>query len=203
MYNIYTTSSRPTLGGFFMSCIGNPNPVKFGRCILELERMYGIKHGGDRRSEDFKSSNGTIEKTQDELLKELGIEVNTYKRYKKLAQLPEDIQQAICDGVITQSVASRLIAKLPLEDQEELRIYGIRHGNNQHKEDSTNGEIQKTQDELLNEIGISRVGAARGAGCLGEPYFSIFHAGNVHFTVNHDAKIFHIYQTGTTKKPYK
>lgn len=25
--------------------IGNPNPVKLGRCIKELERIYGIQHG--------------------------------------------------------------------------------------------------------------------------------------------------------------
>ena len=30
--------------------IGNSNPVKFGRCIKELERIYNIKHGGDRAS---------------------------------------------------------------------------------------------------------------------------------------------------------
>lgn len=27
--------------------IGNPNPVKLGRCIKELERIYGIEHGGN------------------------------------------------------------------------------------------------------------------------------------------------------------
>ena len=26
--------------------IGNPNPIKLGRCIKELERIYGIKQGG-------------------------------------------------------------------------------------------------------------------------------------------------------------
>ena len=31
--------------------IGNPNPVKFGFCIRELERLNGIKNGGDRKSD--------------------------------------------------------------------------------------------------------------------------------------------------------
>ena len=60
-----------------MSCIGNPNPVKFGRCILELERIYGIKHGGDHGNQytGGNSNNVGIGKTQDELLDELGMSV--------------------------------------------------------------------------------------------------------------------------------
>lgn len=27
--------------------IGNPNPIKLSRCIKELERIYGIEHGGN------------------------------------------------------------------------------------------------------------------------------------------------------------
>lgn len=30
--------------------IGNPNPVKLGRYIKELERIYGVEHGGNRKS---------------------------------------------------------------------------------------------------------------------------------------------------------
>jgi ParB-like chromosome segregation protein Spo0J len=30
--------------------LGNLNPMKLARCILELERIYGVKRGGDRKS---------------------------------------------------------------------------------------------------------------------------------------------------------
>jgi len=30
--------------------IGNLNPIKFAKCIVELEKLYGIKHGGERKS---------------------------------------------------------------------------------------------------------------------------------------------------------
>lgn len=33
--------------------LGNPNPVKLGRCIKELERIYGIQHGAT----SFKGTN--------------------------------------------------------------------------------------------------------------------------------------------------
>ena len=102
--------------------IGNPNPVKFGRCLLELERIYGIKNGGDHGNQYTGGSfpQGETGKTREELLKELGISSSAYDRYKKLAQLPEDIQKAVCDGVINQTVASRVIARLSPEDQEKL-----------------------------------------------------------------------------------
>lgn len=45
--------------------------VKLGRCIAELERIYGIKQGGDRKSDETKFQL----KTQDDLASEL--EINT------------------------------------------------------------------------------------------------------------------------------
>ncbi|MBR3243069.1 MAG: hypothetical protein IKF90_10275 [Parasporobacterium sp.] len=82
-----------------------------------------------------------------------------------------------------------MIAKLPLEDQEELakRIItedsvSTKQIGDQHKEDSANGTVQKTQDELLKELGINRVGAVGGAGCLGEPVFSL---------ISHQKSVFH------------
>ena len=41
------------------------------RCIAELERIYGIKNGGDRKSDDFRFSNGETDKSQSDLMAEL------------------------------------------------------------------------------------------------------------------------------------
>ena len=78
--------------------IGNINPVKFGRCINELERIYGIRHGGDRVSES-KATNGPLgPANQTELAEDLGVDKKTLQRAKKLAELPDDIQQMVMDG---------------------------------------------------------------------------------------------------------
>ena len=98
--------------------IGNANPVKFGRCIAELERIYGIKSGNNQHSE--LSTNGGIQKTQAELISELDTDKETYRRGKKLAELPEELQQMVMDGKVTASAASRLIAKLSPEEQKQL-----------------------------------------------------------------------------------
>lgn len=100
--------------------IGNANAVKFGRCVAELERIYGIRHGGDRTT-DSKSANGTLApKTQDDLAEEIGVSKDVLKRAKKLAELPEELQQMVMDGKVTASTASRVIARLTPEEQKKL-----------------------------------------------------------------------------------
>ena len=94
--------------------------VKLGRRIKELERIYGVRNGvaGETRS-----SNGTwgkTEMTEVELASKLGIDINTLKRAKLLVSLPQEIQDLVEAGNISPSTASRLIARLSPEEQEQL-----------------------------------------------------------------------------------
>ena len=111
--------------------------MKFGRCIIELERIYGIKNGNNQHSNNV----GNL-KSQDDLLSELGMNKESYRQYKKLAELPEDIQQMVMDGVVTPSVASRVIARLSPKEQAQLaeQISG--------KEKVTGAEVQQYIDEI-------------------------------------------------------
>ncbi len=94
--------------------------IMLGNRIKELERIYGIKNGGDRQSEEFRSSNGTSDMTQKELASQMGIDLNTLKRAKTLASLPKEIQDAVEAGQISASTASRVIAGLPVDEQVQL-----------------------------------------------------------------------------------
>lgn len=94
--------------------------VKLGRRIRELERIYGIREG---RIGSTRSSNGTLgksEMSESDLANQLGIDLNTLKRAKSLTTLPPEIQDLIEQGNISPSTASRLIAKLTPEQQEQL-----------------------------------------------------------------------------------
>ena len=91
--------------------------VKLGRRIRELERIYGIQQGNNQYQED--STNGG-KLTQEDLLKQLGIDKESYRRAKSLTTLPTEIQDLIEQGNISPSTASRLIAKLTPEQQEQL-----------------------------------------------------------------------------------
>ena len=95
--------------------IGNPNPVKFGRCIKELERIYGIKEG---RPE--KLPNNSAVKTQSDLADELGLSVDTLQNYKKLADMIPELQDLIETGKVTATTARAIVKKLTEEEQKKL-----------------------------------------------------------------------------------
>lgn len=93
--------------------------VKLGRRIKELERIYGIHNGGNRSS----STNGGTEiHTQEDLLKQLGIDKESYRRAKSLTTLPPEIQELVEQGNISSSTASRLIARLTPDQQS---VYSV------------------------------------------------------------------------------
>ena len=103
---------RGTIGG---------STVKLGRRIKEYERIYGIKHGGDRSKSDIVGFDITRKDlTQKDLADKLGISVDTLSNAKKLASLPKEIQDAVETGLISASTASRTIATLPEDQQIEL-----------------------------------------------------------------------------------
>lgn len=135
--------------------------VKLGRRIRELERIYGIRNGGDRSSS---TNGGSV--TQEDLLKQLGIDKESYRRAKSLTTLPPEIQDLIEQGNISPSTASRLIAKLSPTEQEELikslpaakrltqkqvQEYVEQVANYKAKADKTN-ELQGRIRQLENEI---------------------------------------------------
>lgn len=99
---------------------GNSNPVKLGRCFTFLKDYYGIAHGGDRKSEKIKTANGVLEITQEELAAQCGYSVDVLQRAESLTKLPQEIQDLVESGNISASTASRLIARLSPEEQEQL-----------------------------------------------------------------------------------
>lgn len=58
---------------------------KVGLRIKELERIYGIQHGGDRGNQDEKNS--SCIKTQTQLATDMGSDVRTLQNYKKLTEM--------------------------------------------------------------------------------------------------------------------
>ena len=59
--------------------------------IKELERIYGIQNGGDRKSD----GNNFQLKSQTELAEELGIEDRTLRNYKQLAEMIPEMQTLV------------------------------------------------------------------------------------------------------------
>ena len=63
---------------------------KVGRRIKELERLYGIEHGGDRKS---KPNNSVLNNSQSDLASQLGISVDTLQNYKMLSDMIPELEE--------------------------------------------------------------------------------------------------------------
>ena len=61
------------------------------RGLLELERIYGIQNGGDRKSD----GHNVQLKSQDDLAKELEISKRQMSRFKSLTDLIPELQDAV------------------------------------------------------------------------------------------------------------
>lgn len=57
--------------------------------IKELERIYGIQHGGDHGNQytEAKPNNSDLPKSQSDLATQMGISVDTLQNYKQLAEM--------------------------------------------------------------------------------------------------------------------
>lgn len=84
--------------------IGNPNPVKLGRCIKELERIYGIQNGNNQYDRLPKFSEGSIN-TQENLAEMIGISVDTLNNYKKLTEMIPELEELVDTGIATPTTA--------------------------------------------------------------------------------------------------
>lgn len=96
--------------------IGNTNAIKLAKCIVELERIYGINHGGDRKSKP----NNSVLMNQENLAKQFGMSVDNIQNYKKLLTLIPEFQDAIQEGKISPTIGYKILAKLSKQDQEQL-----------------------------------------------------------------------------------
>ena len=90
--------------------------MKLGRCIKELERIYGVREGSAGKSEP-KLSDGNIF-NQSDIAEMIGISVDTLNNYKKLTELiPEledlvDEDDSLKQGIYFCTVEINLCSKL-------------------------------------------------------------------------------------------
>ena len=78
--------------------IGNPNPIKLGRCIKELERIYGVRDGSAGQSVPKLSGGNVL--YQSDIAEMIGISVDTLQNYKKLTELFPDLQDWVETGIL-------------------------------------------------------------------------------------------------------
>lgn len=103
--------------------VGNTNAVKLGRCIKELERIYGVRNGSANEKGDNRIGEGTKfrdQKTQEDLAEELDMSTKQLRKYKSLTDLIPELQDAVQSGQITATTAMGFVKKLSPEEQKKL-----------------------------------------------------------------------------------
>ncbi|OLS37924.1 hypothetical protein BTR22_05285 [Alkalihalophilus pseudofirmus] len=80
--------------------IGNVNQMKMARCIVELERIYGIRNGSanSKGLSIGEGNNSSHDKTQKDLATEIGLDVKQLRNLKKLNTLIPELQDMVEDG---------------------------------------------------------------------------------------------------------
>jgi len=104
--------------------IGNLNPMKLARCVVELERIYGIRKGnnqylGGGSALSAQASPNISQKLQEEIIENTGLSRRRYFEIKKLNELIPELQKLVEEGKLTTKVGEQL-AYLEPEQQKEL-----------------------------------------------------------------------------------
>lgn len=96
--------------------IGNTNPIKFGRCLKELDRIYGFQKGNNQHTGSLVQN---APSSQKDLAKGIGISLDQYKRYEALTNLIPEIADMVDNG-LTMTSAVAIARKLSPEEQRQL-----------------------------------------------------------------------------------
>ncbi|WP_252241648.1 ParB N-terminal domain-containing protein [Clostridium sp. ZBS18] len=134
--------------------------LKMGRIIKTLEECYGVKHGNNQYTEE--SANGT---TQKDISNQLGTNLDSYKRAKKLLELIPELQEMLEQGKLSTSVGSRILARLNPEEQkevlEDLGVDGLsektqaqlkEYINKLHEQEQENQKLKQALEQERNKL---------------------------------------------------
>ena len=138
--------------------IGNPNPVKLGKCIKELERIYGIQHGATSfQGNQYNEVSPKVSEspTQEQLAEIIGISVDTLNNYKKLTELIPELEDLVETGILAPTTAIALVKYVELK--------GYKHGEigNGREKTSHNENSKLSLDEIAKQLGISKANLTR------------------------------------------
>ena len=79
--------------------------MKLGRCIKELERIYGIREGSYGKSHTNNFNGEDVPKTEKEFADRLGITQQTLQNYKKLTEMIPELEDLVDTGIATPTTA--------------------------------------------------------------------------------------------------
>lgn len=93
---------------------------KVERRLDELKRLYGIEHGGDRKSKPNNSDLINDKKNQEQLAAMNGMSVDTMENYIMISKMIPELEELLDTGIVTKTTALAIMRSLSEDEQEEL-----------------------------------------------------------------------------------
>lgn len=109
--------------------LGNPNPIKMGRCFEFLNDYYGFQHGAksfqgnqyvEVKENNFTSPNSDIPTNQTELAESYGITKQTMNNYMRMADMIPELDEMVRSQKVSKTTALAIMKQLSEEEQKEL-----------------------------------------------------------------------------------
>lgn len=104
--------------------VGNVNPMKMARCIMELERIKGVRQGSANEKGNNRIGDGQNDHhqtvSQSDLANEIGLKPRQIRRYKELLKLIPELQDMVENESIKASVGYNVWARMSQEEQEKF-----------------------------------------------------------------------------------
>ncbi|HCT64443.1 MAG TPA: hypothetical protein DIC60_04110 [Lachnospiraceae bacterium] len=84
--------------------VGNPNPIKLGRCFDFLRNYYEIKNGGNRGNQYVEAEPNTsdVANTQ-QLANTYNVSVDTMENYIKLSKAIPELSDMVITGTVSKT----------------------------------------------------------------------------------------------------
>ncbi|ERM91504.1 plasmid partitioning protein ParB [Caldanaerobacter subterraneus subsp. yonseiensis KB-1] len=126
--------------------MGNLNPMKLAKCILELERIYRIKRGKPQSQLQIMDDNSAPSAelqtniSQKELAEIVGLKERRLRELKKLNELIPELQKLIEEGKLTTKAGEQLAYLEPEQQRELFNILG-----------ETIAELKRSEIEILRK----------------------------------------------------
>ena len=94
---------------------------KVGARIKELERLYGIHHGGHGSNQYVQNTNNSVSaKSQEYIAEQMGFSIQTLQNYKKLTEMIPELEDLVDTGIVTKTTALAIMKELEPDEQKEL-----------------------------------------------------------------------------------
>lgn len=122
---------------------------KVGARIKELERLYGVRNGGDRKSVP---NNSDLKKSQEDIATLMGISVDTLNNYKKLTEMIPELEDLVDTGIVTKTTALAIMKELKPDEQKELiENMDVTKKITKAKAEAAIEEMKRKQEETAEE----------------------------------------------------